>query len=89
MSFCAVSNSFASQTASNEFNIVEKMDSKIIIIPGFSWVDLTIRCMNQANATAAVLNSYGIGDVMTDNGLTNAQNMYIATYEGCMKSLIK
>lgn len=45
--------------------------------------------MNQANATAAVLNSYGIGDVMTDNGLTNAQNMYIATYEGCMKSLIK
>nr|WP_297310269.1 hypothetical protein [uncultured Flavobacterium sp.] len=47
-------------------------------------VELNIRCGNAANAAVNTLREFGIENTMQDNGLTTYQNLYLATYTGCM-----
>lgn len=47
-------------------------------------VELSVRCGNAANAAVNTLREFGIENTMQDNGLTTYQNLYLATYNGCM-----
>lgn len=47
-------------------------------------VELNVRCGNAANAAVNTLREFGIENTMQSNGLTTYQNLYLATYTGCM-----
>lgn len=52
-------------------------------------VELSVRCGHAADAAVNTLREFGIENTMQSNGLTTYQNLYLATYNGCMNPKTK